>query len=234
LSSWYYPFSKISTQVIRLAEAAASKTPTRSSGRERRQLILEATLRLIAREGIRAVRHRAVASEAGVPLAATTYYFKDIDDLLSESFRYWMQSKDVHFDAYSERLQKVLPAYLNPQLDSQKQSELASEIRDATVDYVVHQAQLHDDRIIELAFKHEALGSEGLRELVVDQDRRFVNDVYTMVEAIGSDSPENDAEITLSLILRLEQQAVISGLDESKIRRVITRHLQHLLEVEID
>ncbi len=217
-----------------MAEIAPKSRPTRSSGRERRQLILEATLRVIAREGIRAVRHRAVATEADVPLAATTYYFKNIDDLLAESFRYWMQSKDVYFDEYSRRLERILSVYVHTQADPAERRRQAEEIRDATVAYVVNQAQLTDDRIIELAFKHEALRSDLLRQLVIEQDQRFIDDVYTLVEAIGSDTPDSDAEITLSLILRLEQQAVIGGLDEAKIHRVITRHLQHLLEVEID
>jgi DNA-binding transcriptional regulator YbjK len=38
-----------------------------------------------------AVRHRAVAAEAGVPLSATTYYFKDIDDLLTDTFAQYVE-----------------------------------------------------------------------------------------------------------------------------------------------
>lgn len=217
-----------------MAEVATKTSPTRSSGRERRQLILEAALRLIAREGIRSVRHRAVASEADVPLAATTYYFKSIDDLLAESFRYWMQSKDIYFDEYSDRLEQILSVYVHTPADLPERRRQAAELRDATVAYVMNQAQLTDDRIIELAFKHEALRSDPLRQLVIEQDQRFLNDVYTLVEAVGSEDPDSDAEITLSLILRLEQQAVMNSLDQTKIHRVITRHLQRLLEVEID
>ncbi|WP_414819992.1 TetR/AcrR family transcriptional regulator, partial [Shewanella colwelliana] len=50
------------------------RTTHRVDGEARRIAILEATLRLIVKEGIRGVRHRAVASEADVPLASTTYY----------------------------------------------------------------------------------------------------------------------------------------------------------------
>ncbi len=45
---------------------------SRQGSELRRQNILEAALRLIVREGVRAVRHRAVAAEADVPLSATT------------------------------------------------------------------------------------------------------------------------------------------------------------------
>jgi len=45
-------------------------------GPARRRSILEATVRLLVRGGLAGVTHRAVAREADVPLAATTYYFR--------------------------------------------------------------------------------------------------------------------------------------------------------------
>ena len=52
---------------------------SRRGSEQRRQDILDAAMRIVVRDGVRAVRHRAVAAEAGVPLSATTYYFKDFD-----------------------------------------------------------------------------------------------------------------------------------------------------------
>jgi DNA-binding transcriptional regulator YbjK len=57
----------------------------RERGQQKRDAILEATLRVIAEGGIAAVTHRAVAEVAGVPLAATTYYFASKDDLLEQA-----------------------------------------------------------------------------------------------------------------------------------------------------
>lgn len=48
----------------------------------RRQRIAEAAVSVIERDGLFALSHRAVASEAGVPLGSTTYYFDDLDALL--------------------------------------------------------------------------------------------------------------------------------------------------------
>ena len=58
----------------------------RAGSEQRRQAILDAALNIIVTDGIRAVRHRAVAREADVPLSATTYYFKDISDLIADAF----------------------------------------------------------------------------------------------------------------------------------------------------
>ena len=64
---------------------------SRQGSEQRRQDILDAAMRIVVRDGVRAVRHRAVAAEAGVPLSATTYYFKDIDDLLTDTFAQYVE-----------------------------------------------------------------------------------------------------------------------------------------------
>jgi len=51
-------------------------------GELRRTALLDGVVRVLEREGPSGVTHRAVATEAGVPLAAATYYFASIDDLL--------------------------------------------------------------------------------------------------------------------------------------------------------
>jgi len=64
------------------AEPPAATDGRLVRGAARRALIVEATLRLIEAGGVAAVRHRAVAAAASVPLASTTYYFATLDDLL--------------------------------------------------------------------------------------------------------------------------------------------------------
>jgi len=60
--------------------------PRRAEQRaERRGAILDATVRILGCKGLGAVTHRAVAREAGVPLAATTYYFSSKDELITEA-----------------------------------------------------------------------------------------------------------------------------------------------------
>jgi DNA-binding transcriptional regulator YbjK len=54
----------------------------RARGRTRRIELLVATLAVVERDGVAGVSHRAVAAEAGVSLASTTYHFASLDDLL--------------------------------------------------------------------------------------------------------------------------------------------------------
>ncbi len=50
-------------------------------GELRRFALIEAAARLLVREGSQSLTHRAIAAEADLPLASTTYYFADLDEL---------------------------------------------------------------------------------------------------------------------------------------------------------
>ena len=58
-----------------------------TSAQPRREALVEAALRILLRDGPRGLSHRAVAAEADLPLAATTYYFSSKDELLEEALQ---------------------------------------------------------------------------------------------------------------------------------------------------
>ncbi len=60
-------------------------------GIARRHHLVEATIAVLAREGLGGLTHRAVATEAGVPLASASYHFAGIDDLVVTAMRHATQ-----------------------------------------------------------------------------------------------------------------------------------------------
>lgn len=60
----------------------AAVTP---KGVRRRYALVSAAADLLCEGGFDAVRHRAVARRAGLPLASTTYYFSSLDDLIAKA-----------------------------------------------------------------------------------------------------------------------------------------------------
>lgn len=58
-------------------------TGSTPKGERRRQELVAAAAALLAEGGFDAVRHRAVADRAGLPLASTTYYFESLDELVT-------------------------------------------------------------------------------------------------------------------------------------------------------
>ncbi|GAA1004057.1 hypothetical protein Aple_005730 [Acrocarpospora pleiomorpha] len=65
-------------------QAAGKATQRRAQAR--RGALLDAAVALLEDGGFSAVTHRAVAHQAGVPLAATTYYFDSRDQLVAHAF----------------------------------------------------------------------------------------------------------------------------------------------------
>jgi DNA-binding transcriptional regulator YbjK len=62
----------------------ASETAPR--GAARRAALVQAALRVLAQRGPDGLTHRLVATEAGVPLAASTYWFRSKEDLVEAAF----------------------------------------------------------------------------------------------------------------------------------------------------
>lgn len=53
----------------------------KARGEARRRQLIQATLDVIARDGLAGLTHRAVAEQAGVPLASASYHFAGLDEL---------------------------------------------------------------------------------------------------------------------------------------------------------
>ncbi|GAA1269136.1 TetR/AcrR family transcriptional regulator [Saccharothrix xinjiangensis] len=63
-------------------------TAATPKGERRRQALVEAAAALLVSGGFDAVRHRAVAERAGLPLASTTYYFDSLDELVTAALEF--------------------------------------------------------------------------------------------------------------------------------------------------
>ncbi len=203
---------------------SAGTTPVRRpDGRRRRQAIIDATLRLIARDGVRAVRHRAVAAEAGVPVSATTYYFSDIGELLREAFISFSGERGAIVGGFRDEIVALV------RRQGRDRQELGEVLAAALADYVLSQAGARDDRAIELAFRHEARRDASLLALSTAQERRFAADIEELLQLVGSDEPAADAQITLGVIYHLESDAAFAGLSEERVHGIVARHVAHML-----
>ena len=76
----------------------------RARGIQRRELLLEAAIRVIAERGIAGVSHRAVAAEAGVPTSSTTYFFDSLDHLIAEAVSAAMDQELARLNRLNEAI----------------------------------------------------------------------------------------------------------------------------------
>ncbi|AUS78878.1 TetR family transcriptional regulator [Actinoalloteichus sp. AHMU CJ021] len=66
---------------------AESRDGRVARGDRRRALIVAAAVRVVEREGVAGLTHRAVAAEAGVSPTSTAYHFATVDDLMVGALR---------------------------------------------------------------------------------------------------------------------------------------------------
>ena len=203
---------------------------SRQGSEQRRQAILDAAMRII----VRAVRHRAVAAEAQVPLSATTYYFKDIDDLITDTFAQFVERSAAQMAAFWAGTQGVLEEMVG-RLDGSEQArrQLADEIAALAVQYVQRQLRERRDHLIaEQAFQQEALLNPRLRELVRAHRQILQQGVTHFFEVLGSRQPEQDAVLLTAAIVRMEYQGLLDGvehLDSQGMLAILKRYMNLVL-----
>lgn len=83
----------------------AASTP---KGERRRQALVVAAAQLLTEGGFEAIRHRAVAERAELPLASTTYYFSSLDDLIAAAVEHAAQEE---LDTGRRRLAELTEAH---------------------------------------------------------------------------------------------------------------------------
>jgi len=106
----------------KIRAVASAKEPE-----DRRASILDATLRLIATDGVDSVTHRRVAAAAGVPLGSTTYYFESREHLLREAFRRYLDQIQSLQNRVARTMAKTTVAGLVDYLVEMTQREFEDE-----------------------------------------------------------------------------------------------------------
>jgi len=225
----------VSAQV---ADETTATSPRKKSarGEETRTKINRATLQIIKRDGMRGVRHRAVAKEAGVPLGATTYHFKNIEDLIVSAFILWRTDGASRDNPIVSGIKDFIEKNARMMLESEDgRILLAREVYQFMLDYEIDQIEnRRDDRIIELAFYHESLLTDKLRREVLVYWETQLEGLIGPFAALQSPSPIADARITQSIFHQLEREAIMNGehYDRDVLKVTLHRHVCHITGVE--
>ncbi len=210
---------------------------SRQGSEQRRQEILDAAMRIVVRDGVRGVRHRAVAAEAGVPLSATTYYFKDIDDLLTDTFAQYVERSAAFMAKLWENTEIILRQLLAQASNVPlSRAQLADEIAKMTAEYVQRQLLNRRDYLMaEQAFRQEALLSPRLAELVCSHQQILLQGTCQLLQVVGSREPQQDAKVLTAIIGRMEYQGLLESeqpQSDAQMLAILKRFMQLVLASE--
>ena len=225
--------ANVATAVAQSVQYQGRKA-SRHGSEQRRQLILDAAMRIVVREGVRGVRHRAVAALADVPLSATTYYFKDIDDLLHDTFAQYVERSAAFMAKLwqsTELKLRELVARSDGSLDSRGQ--LADEIAHMAAHYVEHQLLTRREQLLaEQAFHQAALLNPRLAPLVRAHEQIFLQGCCQIFQVLGSKQPQQDANVLTAIIGRMEYHGLLDGaqpLADHDRLAIVTRYMHLVL-----
>jgi DNA-binding transcriptional regulator YbjK len=185
---------------------------TRKGSTERRVRILEAAMRIIVRDGTRGVRHRAVAAEADVPLAATTYYFEHINDLISDAFVLFYERLRMDDCGVGEACYQFITSDTHKQLElAETRAEVPEQLARMITAHIESQVSAPEDRILEMTFRSEALHNPVLRELVDSN----LKEVHWLIERslreIDSNHSATDARTIAAVMDHLKYISTLAG-----------------------
>ncbi|WP_091816067.1 TetR/AcrR family transcriptional regulator [Marinobacter mobilis] len=178
----------------------------RAKSEQRRLQILEATLRIAVKDGIRAIKHRSVAKEAGVPLASTTYYFKDINELINDAFILFAEKSQEGIDHFYAMINMVLDGTPPEAMKRGGPGREALVHRLASIVSAHLSEQLMNRRdavLAEHVFLMEALRDPALSVLARQYHASWVTGLERMLERLDSQFPLQDANMLVSVGLGL-------------------------------
>src|SRR5882724_3633249 len=181
----------------------------------RREQILEATLRVIGRDGREAVTHRAVAEEAGVPLGSTTYYFDSRDDLLGQALEHVAAHEVERYGRLGEELRTV---------------KSGRELADRLISELVAAAEDRVAYIAEYELWLEAGRRPDLREAAQNWCDAEQRAVAGALDELGSNDPRADASLVVAAIDGLGERVLAREDDPAKAAKEFRPELRRLIE----
>jgi DNA-binding transcriptional regulator YbjK len=192
--------------------------PTRRRrGVKRRTEILEATLRLLAREGVAPLTMRAVAAEANVPLTATTYYFESKDELILEAWR-------LHAEREAARVSRATEAIASRFSPPEIADRMARFVQDGL-------GPARESLLAEFELLVQAARQPELEELTRVWHQAIREQVREVLAAAGSPQPELDARLVLAITagLEVDNLGAADAMSLDELRELFRRLLGALL-----
>jgi AcrR family transcriptional regulator len=208
----------------------------RSKGEKTREKILLSAIEILALNGIKGTTHRAIASHADLQLSLTTYYFKDIQELIHQAFRLNSERILSHTDTILETAftlitqveKKALKKVAVKEELCQKLSKLASlhlidNIKHRAISFAVEQLMLTE---VQVTPKLRLLSQEHeLAQLVpYEQLCGFFNKI----------NPQLDAKIMYTIFTQLQYSQLANqvNIDSTLIQQTTFRIIAWIMSVK--
>jgi len=173
-----------------------------------------------------------VAQEAGVPLSATTYYFKDIRDLIADTFTLFVENAQAQvIDPVWIQIYQFTAQYSGDALKDEKdRAEFLAGMAKLAANFVEGQLQQHREHLLaEQAFMQAAILDERLRDQAENFRQKIREGLMAFCTMVGTIDPPMDAELIHEAFLQLEYEQLIrkdQAFDRDRAERVLAHRFR--------
>ncbi len=209
----------------------------RTKGELTRNQILQAAIDVLASQGIKGTTHRAIAGHAQLQLSLTTYYFKDIQELIHQAFA--LNCAQITARANTAWLPAfdLLSSYKKAQLKKLTvRTELAELLATMATRYLMDNIQNH---ATELAVKRllftEIQSTPQLRDLASSHREDLLTPCTQLCQHFNPQNATIDADIMLTLFSQIEYRNIViakEDVNQAEIHAVVKRLVYWILQVK--
>ncbi|XQW86376.1 TetR/AcrR family transcriptional regulator [Thalassotalea piscium] len=209
----------------------------RSKGEQTKNNILVAAIEILAKKGIKGTTHRAIANHAGIQLSLTTYYFKDIQELVHQAFKLnsehinqltdfaWKQAFD-----YLDSIGKTQLRKLSVKTKAREQlAQLATE-------YIINKVtERPTTLVVEQLLFTEIQTTPQLRELANQHRKLLVIPFAKLCNYFDKDNAEIDADILFTIFSQIEYRNImvsINDIDRQAIYLTVNRMIGWMMKLK--
>lgn len=206
----------------------------RAKGEQTRNKILEAAIEVIAKLGVKGTTHRAVALQADTQLSLTTYYFKDIKELVKEaislsSSRFLAGSTNAWNAAF-----QLLNSYNATDLrKASVKEDICEQLSRVSAKHLYNNI-IHNSTLlaVEQVFLTETLYSNEIKDLAEKHISGIVTPFTKLARYFNKVDPEIDAELGMIALTRIEYKYLSvpkEEVDIDEIERLVKRQLGYMM-----
>ncbi|MDO6446192.1 TetR family transcriptional regulator [Colwellia sp. 1_MG-2023] len=209
----------------------------RSKGELTRNQILNAAIEVLATQGIKGTTHRAIATQAQLQLSLTTYYFKDIKELVHEAFVLSSTQTVSRAGAAWLPAFNLLDSYTKTQLKKVAlRTELAEKLSEMATSYLYTKIKDHPTELaIEQLLFTEIQITPKLRELAQIHKQALITPFIQLCSYFNDEYAELDADIMLTIFTQLEYRNLVLPVDEidvNNIHQTVERIINWIMQLK--
>ncbi len=196
----------------------------RSKGAKTKHQILNAAIEVLASYGIKGTTHRAIAKQADIQLSLTTYYFKDIQELIHEAFKLnseqTLQRAALAWESAFEILKTIGKTNLKK---VSVKVELCDSFSEMAARFLLQKIKEQQTSLaVEQLLYTEIQITPELRELAKQHRIILIGPFLRLCQYFNKIDPEIDADILLTMFMQLEYRHLALSPDEAKFEDLYT------------